>query len=164
MTAYPPAVATPARLTCAGDADAVTAAEWRHTLGRWLRDAAEIPGEVRDDILLGVNEALANCVEHAYRAHRTTGTMKLQASHDPATQSISVCISDRGTWRRPSSARPNDPKASRGRGIVLMHNLADHCSINARPTGTTVCLDYVTRRRSSGAHRPDAQRHVPYAS
>ncbi|MGZ4529877.1 MAG: ATP-binding protein [Mycobacterium sp.] len=139
----PPMDATPARLTCAGTADAVTAAELRHALRRWLQEATGAPAEVRDDIILGVNEALANCVEHAYRAHRTVGTMKLQASHDRAARSISVCVSDRGSWHRPSPQRPSDPR--RSRGIMLMHALADHCTINARPNGTTVCLDFTTR-------------------
>ena len=103
----------------------------------------EAPAEVRDDIILGVNEALANCVEHAYRAQSMAGTMKLQASHDPAAQSISVCVSDRGSWHHPSPQRLSDPR--RSRGITLMHALADHCTITARQNGTTVCLDYTTR-------------------
>lgn len=143
----PPTVVTPARLTCAGAADAVTAAELRRALRRWLQEVTEAPAEVRDDIILGVNEALANCVEHAYRTHRAAGTMKLQASHDPAAQSISVCVSDRGSWHHPSPQRLSDPR--RSRGIMLMHALADHCTINARPDGTTVCLDYTTRPQAS---------------
>ena len=139
----PPKVVTPARLTCAGAADAVTAAQLRRALRRWLQEVTEASAEVRNDIILGVTEALANCVEHAYRAHHTVGTMKLQASHDPAAQSISVCVSDRGSWHHPSPQRLSDPL--RSRGIALMHALADHCTINARPTGTTVCLDYSTR-------------------
>ncbi|EFG77186.1 hypothetical protein HMPREF0591_2888 [Mycobacterium parascrofulaceum ATCC BAA-614] len=138
-----PTVVTPARLTCAGAADAVTAAEWRRVLRRWLHEATEAPAEVRDDIILSVNEALANCVEHAYRTHRTVGTMKLQGSHDLAAQAISVCVSDRGSWQHPPAQRLSDPR--RSRGIALMHALADHCTINARPNGTTVCLDYTTR-------------------
>lgn len=139
----PPIVVTPARLTCAGAADAVTAAQLRRALRRWLREATLAPAEVRDDIILGVNEALANCVEHAYRAHDSAGTMKMQASHDAATQSVSVCVSDRGSWQPPSPRRLSDPR--RSRGIMLMHALADHCTITARPNGTTVCLDYTTR-------------------
>ncbi len=124
----------------AGSADAATAAHLRHALRRWLRQVARMPGEAHDDIVLGVNEALANCVEHAYREHRTVGTMKLHASFDPAVKSIRVCVSDRGTWYRRTAHRPNDPRASRG--ILLMHAVADHCVIEARPSGTTVCLDY----------------------
>jgi serine/threonine-protein kinase RsbW len=95
---------------------------------------------VCENIILGVNEALANCVEHAYRAQDVAGTMSLQAGYDPDAQTIRVCVSDRGTWHRRSPRPPHDPHASRG--IMLMHALADHCTISARPDGTTVCLDY----------------------
>jgi serine/threonine-protein kinase RsbW len=133
-------VARPARLTLAGAARADTVAEWRHALHQWLQHQVRTSAEIRDDVVLGVNEALANCVEHAYRAHQQVGAMKLQASYDPAAESIRVCISDRGSWQRPSARKPNDPRASRG--LALMHSLADHCTIHARPNGTSVYLDY----------------------
>lgn len=132
--------ATQARLTLAGAADAVTAAEWRGALRGWLQQVVQPPAVIRDDVILGVSEALANCVEHAYRAHREVGIMKLQASYDSTVESIRVCISDRGSWQRPSSRNPHDPRASRG--IRLMNALSDHCTINARPNGTSVYLDY----------------------
>ncbi|ORW30158.1 anti-sigma regulatory factor [Mycobacterium paraense] len=133
-------MATPALFARAGAADAVTAAEWRRALRVWLREATDVSPDVLDNILLGAGEALANCVEHAYRTHRDAGTMELQAGYDPAARSVSVRVKDRGTWHRPSPKKPNDPRASRG--IMLMHALADHCTINARPGGTTVCLNY----------------------
>jgi anti-sigma regulatory factor (Ser/Thr protein kinase) len=132
--------AVPVRLSCAGTADPVTACELRHTLRSWLRELPQASAEVSEDIILGVNEALANCVEHAYRAVDEIGTMQLQAGYDPAAQTINVCVSDRGSWHRRSPRHPRDPRASRG--IMLMHALADHCTISARPDGTTVCLDY----------------------
>ncbi|ORW95539.1 anti-sigma regulatory factor [Mycobacterium sp. IEC1808] len=134
--------AVPAGFTRAGAADAATAAELRSALRRWLQEVTEVPADLREDIVLGANEALANCVEHAYRAHSTPGPMKLHARHDPGAQSVNVRVSDRGTWHRQQPMRPDDPRASRG--ILLMHALADHCTINARPDGTTVCLDYTT--------------------
>lgn len=140
MTADSLMVAAPVRFARAGAADAVTATEWRRALRVWLREATDVSADVRDNILLGAGEALANCVEHAYRTHHSAGTMELQAGYDPAARSISVCVRDRGTWHRPSPKKPNDPRASRG--IMLMHALADHCTINARPGGTTVCLNY----------------------
>lgn len=134
--------ATPVRLTLAGPARPDTAAQWRRALQRWLREEVRMSADVRDDVILGVNEALANCVEHAYNAHRGIGVMKLQASYDPAAESIRVCISDRGNWQHPEPKKANDPRASRG--IMLMHSLADHCTIHARPNGTSVYLDYAT--------------------
>lgn len=132
--------AIPVRLTLAGTADSDTAAQWRRELQQWLQHAVPTSAETRDDVVLGVNEALANCVEHAYRAHHNVGGMKLQASYDPASASIRVCVRDRGSWQRPSSRKPGDPRASRG--ILLMHSLADHCTIHARPDGTSVYLEY----------------------
>ncbi|OBG74950.1 anti-sigma regulatory factor [Mycobacterium sp. E2462] len=131
---------TALRLTLAGPASPDTAAEWRRALQRWLRHEVRMSAEVLDDVVLGVNEALANCVEHAY--HAGIGVMKLQASYDPRAESIRVCVSDRGNWQRPSPKKANDPRASRG--IMLMHGLADHCTIHARPNGTSVYLDYAT--------------------
>lgn len=142
--------ATPVRLTLAGAARPDTVAEWRRALQRWLQHEVHASEEIREDVVLGVNEALANCVEHAYRSHHQVGVMKLQASYDPETESVRVCISDRGSWRNPSSRHPNDPHASRG--IMLMHNLADHCTIHARPNGTSVYLDYATDAEHAG-HR-----------
>lgn len=130
------------RLVCAGAADAVTAAQMRRTVRRWLQKMARLSAEVREDIILGVNEALANCVEHAYCGQDAIGTMRLEVGHDPAAQRISVCVSDRGTWQRPRPRKADDPGASRG--IMLMHSVADHCTISARPSGTTVLLDYAT--------------------
>ncbi len=144
------ATAIPSRLTLGGAADAITATELRRALQRWLRQVAQASEEVRDDIVLCANEALANCVEHAYRPDQGSGTMQLQARHDPAAQSIRVCVRDRGTWKRRPVQQRNDTQASRG--IMLMHALADHCIIEARPSGTTVCLDYSTKR--SGNQRP----------
>lgn len=137
---HPSAAAMPSQLMLAGAADAVTAAKLRHALQGWLHEVARMHDDVRQDVVLGVNEALANCVEHAYRAQRDAGTMKLEATYDPAVGSIRVFVSDRGTWRRRPPKSPNDPRASRG--ILLMHAVADDCTIDARPGGTTVRLDY----------------------
>lgn len=146
-----PETATPARLTLAGTARPDTVAEWRRALQRWLQHEVHAPEEVREDVVLAVNEALANCVEHAYRSHHQVGAMTLQASYDPDAESIRVCVSDRGSWRKPSSRQPNDPHASRG--IMLMHRLSDHCTIHARPNGTSVYLDYATDAELAGQQR-----------
>jgi anti-sigma regulatory factor (Ser/Thr protein kinase) len=142
MTADSLTSGPPVRFARTGAADAVTASELRRALRAWLCEATDVCADVRESILLGAGEALANCVEHAYRTHHRAGTMELQASYDPAARSMTVRISDRGTWHRPAPKKPNDPRASRG--IMLMHALADHCTINARPGGTTVCLNYAT--------------------
>lgn len=148
MSPLQPETAAPVRLTLAGTARPDTVAEWRRALQRWLQQEVHAPEEIREDVVLGVNEALANCVEHAYRSHHQVGVMKLQASYDPDAESIRVCVSDRGSWRNPSSRQSNDPHASRG--IMLMHRLSDHCTIHARPNGTSVYLDYATDAELAG--------------
>lgn len=142
--------ATCARLELAGAADAVTAAKLRHVLRQWLNELTRMSAQACQDIVLGVNEALANCVEHAYRARRTVGSMTLRASYDPAAQRIRVSVSDSGNWYRCPPKSPDDPRASRG--ILLMHALADHCTIDAGPAGTTVWLQY-TADDGRGRHR-----------
>ncbi|MEE3064830.1 MAG: ATP-binding protein [Actinomycetota bacterium] len=137
--------AVPAQLSCTGAADAATAGALRRTLQSWLRELPQASAQVSGDVVLGVNEALANCVEHAYHAQDAVGTMRLQAGYDPAAQTIRVCVSDRGRWYRRSPRQPHDPRASRG--IMLMHALADHCTISTDPDGTTVCLDYSAAQR-----------------
>lgn len=148
MSPLLPETAAPVRLTLAGTARPDTAAEWRRALHQWLRHEVRATENIHEDVVLGVNEALANCVEHAYRSCREAGGMKLQASYDPRAESIRVCVSDRGSWRKPSARQTNDPRASRG--ITLMHGLADHCTIHARPNGTSVYLDYTTDADSTG--------------
>lgn len=72
--------------------------------------------------------------------------MELEAGYDPGAETIRVCVSDQGTWQQQSSPpHPRDPRASRG--IMLMHALADHCRIDTRPDGTTVCLDYFANQK-----------------
>jgi serine/threonine-protein kinase RsbW len=140
MTPLSAPKATPERMTLAGAADAITAAHLRRALQRWLQQMTRASADMHDDIVLGVNEALANCVEHAYRGRDGVGAMRMQADYYPAEQSIRVCVSDRGTWRSHAVRDRHDPLASRG--IMLMHALADHCSIDSGRGGTTVCLDY----------------------
>lgn len=127
--------ATPLRRTC--PADAAQASRLRHELDAWLRQVGPPLTESRcADVLLGVNEALANCAEHAYRG-RHHGDVTMHATYDDAAHRIRVRVSDHGRWRLNSVVQRN-----RGRGIALMHALADHCSVNRDDDGTTVLLDY----------------------
>ena len=134
-------------MSSAGAADAMTAGKFRRDLQRWLQEVVDDPTEV-SDIVLSVNEALANCVEHAYSAQDTVGPMKLQVSYDGVARSLRICVSDRGTWRRPASRSRGDARASRG--ITLMHALAEHCTIDVRPDGTTVCMQYAAGATDRG--------------
>jgi serine/threonine-protein kinase RsbW len=138
---YVPAVtdapAAPAQVILSDVATAANAAALRRRLQSWLYECG-LPETLICDVVLGVNEALANCVDHAYRGS-APGIMTVQADHDPTVGSISVCITDHGRWRTPVPPQARDP---RGRGIALMDGLADHCTIDGGSGGTTVRLDF----------------------
>ena len=129
---------SPGRLTLSGVATAATAAGLRQQVGAWLAEHGVDAAQVCD-VVLAVNEALANVVDHAYADQPGVGIMTVLVDHDPVASSVSVCVTDQGSWRRP---RPRHARDMRGRGITLMHAVTDHCTISGRPEGTTVCLDY----------------------
>lgn len=129
--------ATP-QLTLTGVATARTAAQLRQELAEWLELRGVSHDQIRD-ILLSVNEALANCVDHAYRDRERPDTMTIRGDHQRSTGCLSLCITDHGTWCPPE---PASPLGRRGRGITLMHALAANCTVNGRPDGTVVCLDF----------------------
>ena len=83
----------------------------RHRLSGWLR-AADVPDELAADIVLVVNEACTNCVEHAYRGH-AAGTMLLEV--EAVDGEVHTRVTDRGSWKTPAANPGNS-----GRGLVLM--------------------------------------------
>ena len=119
----PPA---PFRTERAATADKL--ADIRHELAAWLR-AADVPEPLVADIVLVVNEACTNCVEHAYRGRRA-GTMVLQAEF--AGGEVRARVTDTGSWKKPA-AHPS----SGGRGVVLMRAFTDEMHIDSSPSGTT---------------------------
>lgn len=143
MTFLQPPAAGPAGFSCRQvPADGSTAAWVREEFGRWLRRSAKL-GESRwCDVVLAVNEALANSAEFAYlhdppvQAGRA-GTVDVEAVLRESV--LDVTIADQGRWR------PSDPacrQRSRGRGIPLMRTLADEVDIDTSPTGTRVRLRF----------------------
>ena len=129
------------RLTVRGEATAANAAQLRDQFGTWLREQG-VDMSQTNEILLAVNEALANCVDHAYAGHDSVGTMAVRADFQPSAGCLSLCVTDHGRWMQPG---PHRSDSRRGRGVALMHAMADHCTINGRNDGTTVCLDYRCR-------------------
>jgi serine/threonine-protein kinase RsbW len=135
----------PNGITGAGDAgfirsdtaDAWTVTQFRNELSQWLRARFTLDAARLNDVLLAVNEALTNAAEFAYGGQG--GTMTMQARYHAADGMLLIDVSDRGRWRHV------DPKAqsnTRGRGIPLMHALADRATIRPLPTGTRVQLQF----------------------
>jgi anti-sigma regulatory factor (Ser/Thr protein kinase) len=90
----------------------------------------ELEKAIVEDVLLAAGEASANAIEHAYRDG--SGEFRLRAF---ATKThIVVEVSDRGSWRM-------EGETNRGRGLGIMHALADRVAIETTRQGTTVRLE-----------------------
>src|SRR4051812_22329581 len=85
-------------LTKSARADPAMATDLIQCVDRWLTERVDLDGERRADITLATYEALANCVDHAYRGRDQPGTMTLQACCDPATHTVQIWITDHGSW------------------------------------------------------------------
>lgn len=105
----------------------------RHRLADWL-DTAGLPDESAADIVLVVNEACTNCVEHAY-AGFPAGTMRLDV--ELADGEIRARITDHGSWKTPAANPRNG-----GRGLLLMQALSSTMELTCTPTGTTADLTF----------------------
>ncbi|UUO01881.1 SpoIIE family protein phosphatase [Mycolicibacterium novocastrense] len=116
--------------------DTATAAkltEIRHRLAAWLADNGASDESV-SDLILVVNEACSNSVEHAYRGH-DPGRMRVEAEiHDAA---IHVRVADFGSWKPP----PPDP-GTRGRGLSLIRAVSDRVDLDGTAAGTTVDMTF----------------------
>ncbi|MBX7455078.1 ATP-binding protein [Mycolicibacterium sp. 3033] len=126
------------------DADAGTVALARRDFAAWLHRYFALDEERCSDLVLAINEALANSAEFAYRLAEKPGTIDICAIYDVAAQTLTVDITDRGSWRTPQT----DPvPRTRGRGIPLMETLSDRAIIEPSTEGTHVRLEWhgVTR-------------------
>ncbi|WP_197523239.1 ATP-binding protein [Actinokineospora pegani] len=103
----------------------------RRCLGGWL-SARGIARGLATDILLAVDEAMANSVEHGYR---DTDGGHVRVAATVGGPHLTVTISDNGSWRPPRF----DPAAHRGRGLDIMRALADTVTVDTGD-GTTVTL------------------------
>jgi PAS domain S-box-containing protein len=118
----------------------------RRNLTAWMR-AAAIPDHTIADIVLAVNEACANGIEHAYRGHEP-GKVRVEAENDGAR--VRIRVIDTGSWK----AVPANP-GSRGRGLLLIRAVSDWLELDCTSPGTTVDMSF---RLSAGT--TDSQVHT----
>jgi anti-sigma regulatory factor (Ser/Thr protein kinase) len=105
----------------------------RHQLTAWLQ-AASISEDFSWDVVLAVNEACANSIEHAYRG-QDRGNMRVEAETD--SSQVRVRIVDYGSWKAPSA----DP-GLRGRGLVLIEAVSERVELHCSESGTTVEITF----------------------
>jgi PAS domain S-box-containing protein len=105
----------------------------RNQIGRWLW-ATGIPDDLAGDIVLVVNEACTNSIEHGYRAAKA-GRMLVCA--EAKGRGVSIRISDFGSWKLPDV----NPRV-RGRGVPLMRAVSGDVTLDGTATGTTVTMNF----------------------
>ena len=115
------------------------AAQIRHEFSDWLRGHFNMDAIKASDVVLAVNEALANAAEFAYMTAQQAGVMHMRAAYDGAAAVLTVIVTDEGAWRMTD---PETKGRTRGRGIPLMHALTDRATIDSTPTGTQVRLQW----------------------
>lgn len=128
-------------------ADARSAARTRAEFGAWLDRYFSLCANRVSDLLLAVNEAIANAAEFAYVDAAQRGTVDVRAAYDADSDTLAVTVDDRGRWRPKVPAQPSEQM--RGRGIPLMEALADEAAIDRTPRGTRVTLTWTGLTRSA---------------
>ncbi len=111
--------------------EAARLAEVRHRLRDWLQ-LGGIGSDQIYDVLLAVDEACTNAVEHGYRD--APGIVGLRGEISGTDLYLSVV--DRGSWE-PTGDRAN---SLRGRGLMMMRALVADVDISTGDEGTRVDL------------------------
>ncbi len=120
-------------------ADAARAAQMRQEFSVWLKRHFALDPTKVSDVVLAVNEALANAAEFAYSTVARPGAMHLLADYDCGTSVLTVTVTDDGAWRIADTEKKTN---TRGRGIPLMRALADRATFDSTATGTSVRLEW----------------------
>ena len=124
-------------------ADTVSISVARAGLRRWLVGWSW-PEDQLDDIVLAVNEAVANAVEHAY-PDQPSAMVDIRGAIQqtpPAQRRVTIIVRDHGRWRPP----PLDDEHRR-RGIPIMQGCMDSVTIG-QPDNDSVGTWVVLRSKA----------------
>ncbi|MBW0018458.1 MAG: SpoIIE family protein phosphatase [Mycobacterium sp.] len=119
----------PAPLRIESPATAGQLAPVRHQLADWLR-AAEVPATLSTDVVLVLNEACTNSIDHAYRGQSSGGML---TEIEIVGCELHARVTDSGSWKTPAA----DPGHG-GRGLPLMRALSESMELDNTASGTTV--------------------------
>ncbi|WP_309115317.1 ATP-binding protein [Saccharothrix sp.] len=123
-------------------ADAGLLSAVRMRLDEWLLGVG-LPDDDRYDLLVAVNEAVSNAVEHAYDPG-ARGSVRVAGEVRP-DGSVHVVVADDGTWRVPPVEL-----SDRGRGLLLMRENVDEVQVDRSASGTRVTLVMSGRHTTRG--------------
>jgi len=119
--------------------DASALAAMREVVTTWLDELA-IDGDVVQDLVLVLNEASANAIEHGEGGDEVP--IHIRLAFDPDAGEFDGAVTGAGRWRE---QRPSD----RGRGLPIIRNLTDSVVLERRH-GTTLLF----RRSLASPARP----------
>ena len=122
--------------------DLCEAARVRGEFTGWLHQHFRVGEQRHGDMVLAVNEALANAVEFGSSPRMGRGIVAFVAAYDEDTHTLNVTVTDGGRWRLAATAPPitSGHSPRRGLGIPLMRLLADELRIDTSERGTQVSL------------------------
>ena len=135
-TAVPIAGPAPVELLVAEVAEATAGRVVRTRLRAWLEGWGWRDDDL-DDVVLAVDEAVANVVDHAYRGQPAVGKVHVYAwiVGGPDGRRAAVSVTDQGRWR----PVPADP-GYRGRGLLMMSTCMASLHIEHSAGGTAVTM------------------------
>ena len=105
----------------------------RRRLLAWIGPIG-VSAAIAADIVLVVNEASSNCIEHAYRG-TDTGLIRVEAALED--EQIFVSVADFGVWQTPATQ-----PSTRGRGLTIMRAVSDRVELDTSAAGTTVRMRF----------------------
>jgi GAF domain-containing protein/anti-sigma regulatory factor (Ser/Thr protein kinase) len=112
-------------------------APMRSSLRSWLEGQGARDHEIFD-ILVAVNEACSNAIEHPVGRERPDVLLEAEL----ADSAVAIAIRDYGRWRAPG------PRGDRGRGLEFMDALMEDVEVRRSADGTTV---HLTRKLEGSA-------------
>ncbi|WP_410597480.1 SpoIIE family protein phosphatase [Amycolatopsis sp. lyj-23] len=107
--------------------------------------------ELHQDLTLGLGEAVANSVEHAYSQRPGNVTYSVTRS---AAGELDVLVRDDGTWR----PEPTD-NGHRGRGLAIIKAMSEDHAIDHDERGTTIRF-----RLAEDPDQPGRSAQVPFGT
>ena len=113
----------------------------RRKMRSWVRDQ-DLDEELAESIVLIVDEAVSNAVEHAcpeWECH-----IELVAGPRACGGGVAVLVADDGAWQEMTAP------GFRGRGVTLIGRLSDRSTIEAGAQGTKVRMCWPVERASTG--------------
>ena len=120
-------------------ADPVVLRPIRDEVHRWPSPISLDP-DAHEDLVYAVSEAATNAVEHAYQLPTAESVVEISFWTDGPILCIEIV--DHGVWKVPSSE-----ELGRGRGIQMMHQLAESVAIHYDDRGTRVLLRHPLEQR-----------------